>query len=291
MVSLRDVSAGASNPRCAFEDPALQSAHFGRDAHGAPEVHCGANAFVLRAQTRFGPLAVKILARRPDATLAKRYEALRLEFKKNPPAWGPKTLLFEEDAFLASEGERASLVLADWVEGCDLGTAIAGASSQAELYRYAHALCDLAEDLERRGLAHLDLWPPNLLWTSDGLKLIDFDRFYVAGVPSPRSLAMHADWQHPRETHPYAAYGDRFPLWLFYGSILALSQDPRLLRLREHHDKLLFGATDFAVPNKSAALKALRWSFRRTLRRLGGTLRDVWSRPVADLPPLGPICL
>src|SRR5262245_3105651 len=210
VLSIDNVAAACLNPKAAFLDPVLQTCKIACDAAGRPDISSHQRCFIFKAITQRGDLAIKVFRRPSTADLARRYEALRQSFASFRPFWAPRVLLYQDAAIRLPDGETASLLVMDWVDGQDIASAVIEmANDRSELTRMGEAVIALARHLERRSMAHMDAWPQNILWCH-ALKLIDFDRFLLPECQNlrPPSLRMHRDWQSPCGEHPYRSGGD-----------------------------------------------------------------------------------
>jgi hypothetical protein len=143
------------------------------------------------------------------------------------------------------------------------------------LLRLSREWLAMTQALQRAQVAHGDLQNGNVLVVRGALKLIDYDGMYVPALAGrPSAERGHPDFQHPaRSNADFGLQLDAFSAWIVFSSLLALSVAPYLWEmLNAGGDKLLFGREDFAEPDSSPALAALRQSGSEHLVRLANEL-------------------
>jgi hypothetical protein len=136
----------------------------------------------------------------------------------------------------------ADVVLCDWYEGISL---------QSEIEAFCHrpikmaALSQMFEELALSILnerwAHGDIKPENIIFSHDGLHLIDFDAMYREGFSTNDCVEIGtSQYQHPlRNRDNFGKDIDDYPVALITTVLAALSIDSRLGRHITDSDYLL----------------------------------------------------
>lgn len=184
-------------------------------------------------------------------------------------------------------GKRYPIVKMQWVEGQSLDKFV-----EANLYR-PHALLEaaarlaqLVKDLEQHQLAHGDLQHGNIVFTSAGVKLVDYDGMFApafSGRPAPEVGL--PSYQHPRRSpRDYAVGLDRFSLLVLCTGLCALASDPALWYEFNTGENLLFTADDFRNPTASKLLRRLRSVSDAQVKGFADALSAACSQPPLAIP-------
>ncbi len=172
----------------------------------------------------------------------------------------PKELLVN-----ASDTEfgLADVVLCDWYEGVSL-------QSKIEEFRYKptkmRALSQLFETLAISLLnehwAHGDLKPENIIFSPDGLHLIDFDAMYREGFSIDKCIEIGtSQFQHPlRNQYNFDRDIDDYPIALITTVLAALSLDSSLGSEIANKDYLLINPR-LAIEGKDMMLARIESLF------------------------------
>ncbi len=159
------------------------------------------------------------------------------------------------------KGEWFPLVKMPWVEGDTLDQYVLRNYQNTETMRSLlvqfHGMMD---DLKRAGISHGDLQHGNILVTTDGLRLVDYDALFVPALAGKQSLELgHPNYQHPsRNSKHYDKDVDNFSAWLLHTAILSIAIDPVLYEeYCDGDDSLLFRRSDLANPEESKLFTAL----------------------------------
>jgi hypothetical protein len=146
----------------------------------------------------------------------------------------------------------------------------------------------MMDGLKAAQIAHGDLQHGNILVTSTGLRLIDYDGMYV---PALAGLASHEEghrnYQHPNRTgNDFGSYLDNFSAWVVFCSITAVALDSRLWQMLDGGDEcLLLRREDFQHPDRSRAFQVLQRS-RPEVRALADQFRSLLRLSIKNIPAL-----
>ncbi len=204
---------------------------------------------------------------------------------------------FVESRFLDGEmlvaGARHPVVKMEWIDGQPLdGYVEANLSRPSALRATAARLRTLVADLERRGIAHGDLQHGNILVTTRGLRLIDYDGLFVPAFAGGRAPEIGVpSYQHPwRTSADYQVGLDRFSLLVMATALLALAAEPALWQEFSTGDNLLFTSADFRSPLTSPLCQRLRACPDRHVRDLVQAVTAACTQPLLDVPMLDAAC-
>jgi hypothetical protein len=146
-------------------------------------------------------------------------------------------------------------------------------------------------DLRSRGFAHGDLQHGNLLVTSKGLRLIDYDGMYVPALAGHRAVELgHRNYQHPQRKARPDFFGpslDNFSVWVIYLSLLAVAVEPAVWSSVGGGDEcLLLREEDLRNPGESNALRLLGASPALEVQNLLSHFLTVVRSPLEQVPAL-----
>jgi hypothetical protein len=281
-----DYQEAIQNPRLCFSDMDLKSGVVKEDRFGLPRPISGMFASVYEMSTPTGRWAVRCFLK-PVDDHQRRYAAISTHLKS--------VRLRSAVGFdFIPQGIRIRsawypILKMEWIDGEPLNTFIARNVSQPhKLLQLMRDWVELMGSLRAAQIAHGDLQHGNILVTTSGLRLIDYDGMYVpalAGLPSHEDG--HRNYQHPsRSGSDFGPYLDNFAAWVIFCSITAVALDPRLWQLVNGGDEcLLFRREDFQHPRRSRLFQLLE-SSRPEVRALAGQFESMLSGPVRQIPAL-----
>ncbi len=221
-----------------------------------------------------------------------RKMAMRVYMRHNPnlqaiygDGYYPKELLVNSSD---SECGLADVVLCDWYEGVSLQSKI------EKLYRkpvmmtaLSHIFEEFALSLLGERWAHGDLKPENIIFSKDGLHLIDFDAKYCEGFTAENCVEIGTrQFQHPlRDKSRFDRTIDDYPIALIATALAALALDSSLGRDLPNSDYLLI-RPDCAVAGKDEMLRRIERLFaeRGDVRHL--RIAKLLHSPTPSLPSL-----
>lgn len=283
----QDYNEAIQAPQLCFSDPELRGGTVELTALGLPRAITGAFASVYKLQKGDKAWAVRCFLNNRKSQKS-RYERIS-EF-----------VLFDDlectvdfhylDEGIKIRGEWFPCLKMLWVDGKTLDQFVEENYNNPEsmavlLKQFRH----LAGELERAGIAHGDLQHGNIMVTSDGLRLVDYDALYVPTLAGMKSLEVgHPNYQHPERTeNNFDCSVDNFSQWLIHASLLTISIDPGLYRVLKGGDEhLLFKRHDLRQPETSRVFQVLLSHPAEEISSLAKLLvRMIWARPY-DVPPL-----
>ncbi len=278
----QDYNEAIQSPRACFSDPDLMYGEVTTNAIGLPRSMTGAFASVYKIVTGDKAWAVRcFLTNRLDQR--ERYKHIS-DF-----------VLFDDlactvDFYYLDEGIKIKgnwypCLKMPWVEGETLDQFITKQyQTPGALKQLLADFHDMIDQLERANIGHGDLQHGNIIVTSAGLRLVDYDALYVPALAGRKSLELgHPNYQHPdRNEHHYDQDVDNFSCWLIHASILAIAIDPLLYERHGGGDEcLLFRRHDLASPEQSKLFDELKHHSSEHLREAVVLLeRMLWAQPL-----------
>lgn len=256
--SPQDYNEAIQNPRAVFDNALLQSGSAELNALGLPRAASGAFASVYKMNCAGREHAVKcFLTLVHDSK--DRYEMISRTVLGDDLEY---TVDFE---FMPSQmlirGQRYPILRMDWVTGEPLNSYVERhLHDPAALQSLAEHFVTMMVSLRDTGIAHGDLQHGNILVTSQGIRLVDYDGMFVPGMEGMVSNELgHRNYQHPRR-HPthFGPWLDNFSALVIYISLRALAVNPELWDIGGAGDEsLVFRQNDFASPDNSPLFSAL----------------------------------
>lgn len=172
----------------------------------------------------------------------------------------PKELLINASD---SEYGLADVVLCDWYEGVSLQSKIEESrNNPAKMQSLSQIFEKFALSLLNERWAHGDLKPENIIFSPDGLHLIDFDAMYREGFSADDCVEVGTrPFQHPlRERYHFGRDIDDYPIALITTVLAALSLDSSLGNKIPNNDYLLINP-QLAVLGQDAMLERIETLF------------------------------
>ena len=172
----------------------------------------------------------------------------------------PKELLVNSSD---SEFGLADVVLCDWYEGVSLQSKI------EECYNKPTKMAALSQMFEEFALkllqerwAHGDMKPENIIFSSDGLHLIDFDAMYREGFSVEDCVEIGTQqFQHPlRDRSTFSRDIDDYPIALIATALAAMALDSTIGRNIPKMDYLLI-RPELAVKDEDEVLRKIEELF------------------------------
>ena len=291
--SFGEIQQALLSPGDAFTEPTLRKACID------PRAASGGNAacFVARTPT-VKRTAVVTYHETPSARAKERFSRLTKYLAKNPVPFFPPFVFLPNGLWVKSRWEKGGryipvtvmgfapgVCLDEWIEQ-HLGDELA-LEALSNVFRIAH------RELIRRGIAHRDLHPGNLLIApGPRLTFVDFGPIFVAGELEHLTNAeigipayQHPDLSKNQKPH-YARNADSFSALVIYVSILALRADRSLWKTfhRPVESNLIFTEHDFKNPGATPLWEKLRVSRDRRVSALASRLSNFCQTPVELLP-------
>jgi len=283
----QDYNETVQNPHICFEDSDLRTGKVEITPIGLPRAASGTFASVYKVKSPGRAWAVRcFLSNRTDQE--ERYKHIS-EF-----------VLFDKlDCTVAfhylPKGIKVGttwypIVKMPWIEGPTLENYL------FSIYRDKEKLSALTRDfynltvqLENAGIAHGDLQHGNIIVSPDGLRLVDYDAFFVPKLLGKRNLEYgHPNYQHPlRDDFHFDVSVDNFSSWLIHLSLTALMHDPALFtEFGGGDDCILFKRADLIEPESSELFMKLDSHRSSEVRNLSQRLKGMlWVLPHL-VPPL-----
>jgi hypothetical protein len=271
------------HPTLAFADPELRLATVRTDPLGLPWPISGGFALTYQLRNNGRRWAVRCF-HREAADLADRYEAIQRTLNN-----------LNDECFITVEyqtqgirvdGAWYPITKMSWVEAVSLNQFIDSHLHPAALASLRTQVEQLAERLERYGIAHGDLQHGNMLVDRTGrLKLVDYDGMFVPSLAGWASNEFgHVNYQHPQRANQFDANLDRFSILAIDVALRALAEKPELWNRYNTGDNLLFSQTDFVNPQSSTLFSDL--CSIAALRPLAEKLSNVCTASYRTIPKL-----
>ena len=157
----------------------------------------------------------------------------------------------------------ADVVLCDWKDGVSLQSKIEELAHKPDkMEALSRMFEEFALSLLGERWAHGDVKPENIIFSKDGLSLIDFDAMYCEGFSAENCVEIGTrEFQHPMRTMGYFNKSiDDYPIALITTAIAALSLDSSLARYVVESDYLLIRPA-IAIQGKDALLERIECLF------------------------------
>lgn len=177
-----------------------------------------------------------------------------------------------------------------WVEGEPLDQYINRHHySQEKMFELLEQFTTMMKALQVIGIAHGDLQHGNILVTTDGLRLVDYDGMFVPALNGHGSNELgHRNYQHPGRTgEHFGPYLDNFSAWAIYSALETITIDPSTWKILKGGDEcLLFRGTDFQDPGRSRAFGLLAEHPCNAIRERCAQLQSFLAMTPDQVPPL-----
>ena len=286
--SLADYLAAFRHLRDVSNHSDLKAASVWLDPSGDPVVFHGRESAVFCVRSQERKLAVKVFlgdfSDRPHRYAAISAELRRLELPYIMPfRYAPNAINIG--------GSSYPVGISFWADGDSLHDYIEKNLHNATVLReLAVKWLQFSRTMTKAGIAHGDLEPNNILVSEAGLKIIDYDDFYVPELKAfPSRTLGSPNFQHPRRNllH-FGPYLDNFSSWVIYTSLLAVSKERTLWhQVSKDGDQLLFTRADLENPQSSGLIQQLKDTSDK-LRQLALSLEHMVDYDVPDVPALDP---
>lgn len=289
----QDYNEAVQQPRLCFDEEDLKRSAVELNNLGLPKPITGAFASVYKLTRNSAQVgqtktwAVRcFLEHRPD--IKERYDAIASAIND------PERPLFAGFQFLDKgikvKGQWYPILKMEWVEGESLDSYVdQHVRNRLRIINLHKQFRELVLKLRRAGIAHGDLQHGNILVTTSGLKLIDYDGMFVPALAGRSSPELgHRNYQHPlRSNQFFSADLDNLSCWVIDSALKLLVLDPELwFETNGGDDSLLFRFGDLSDPESSTLFKMLAASQTREIHSSGELLRKLLSLAPERVPDL-----
>jgi hypothetical protein len=256
--SSNDYTVAIQSPHLCFRDPDLKSSKAEPNRlTRMPKVWTGNFAQVYELKTSNSRWAVKCFTR-SGADLRARYSELSKAIASSRLPYFID-FRFIDDEILVN-GNRFPIVKMQWVDGQPLDKFVeSNLYHPTALLTTAGSLLKMVRDLEEHQIAHGDLQHGNIVITSTGLKLVDYDGMFVPSFAGQTASEVGLpSYQHPKRGKTDFGVGlDRFALLVICTGLCAVSVEPSLWYEFSTGENFLFTASDFRDPRGSNLFQRL----------------------------------
>jgi len=214
-----------------------------------PKCHVGNSAIIFEVMCDGQKRAMRVYMR--------NHSNLQAIYGEN---YYPKELLINSNGL---QFGMADVVLCDWYDGVTLQTKIEEmCASSAKMESLSQMFEEFAIQLLNEGWAHGDLKPDNIIFSRDGLHLIDFDAFYREGFTADDCIELGTrQFQHPlRSNLNFDKRIDDYPIALITTALAAIAHNPALGKRVVESDHLLI-QPQLAVTGKDKMLEYIEQLF------------------------------
>lgn len=187
-----------------------------------------------------------------------------------------------------SEYGLADVVLCDWYEGVSLQSKIETlCKNPAKMVALSQMFEEFALSLLNERWAHGDLKPENIIFSNDGLHLIDFDAMYCEGFTADDCEEIGTrQYQHPlRDKSNFDSNIDDYPIALITTALAAMSLDASIGRDVPQNDHLLI-TPDLAIANRDDVLRRIESLFAEKGDVRHYRIAKLLHSPIPALPQL-----
>ncbi len=275
------------NPIICFADAELKAGTIETNSIGLPKVASGAFASVYKVVSPSKAWAVRcFLTLREEQR--ERYQHISKYILVDDLECTIDFEYLDEGIKLGSDWYP--ILKMPWVEGPTLDNYIhQNISNRQKLNQLCKDFHTVSMQLEEAGIAHGDLQHGNIIVSPKGLRLVDYDAFFVPSLAGRKNMEFgHPSYQHPlRDDSHFDVSVDNFSSWLIYISILTLSIDPDLFKyVAGGDDCLLFRRSDLSEPESSIVFANMLAHDSDEVRKHAKLLmRMLWTQPHL-VPPL-----
>ncbi|NBB84678.1 MAG: hypothetical protein GVY12_00435 [Bacteroidetes bacterium] len=278
-------------PEVAFTDADLQQATPEVNTLGLPRAITGAFAAVFPMHRDGQRWAVKCFLTDVEDQRT-RYRAVATHLHE---ADLPYTVPFDyQPQGIRVEGRVLPIVKMAWAPGTSLYAFVDDHRDDPEVLRtLAGRWAAMLQELRAANIAHGDLQHGNVLVSRrDGalrLQIVDYDTMWVPALQGRTSPEVgHRNYQHPdRSEQDFGPYLDHFAGLAVYTGLLACAERPSLWSRFTTGENLLFRASDFYDPSRSALLDELE--DLEPLGALPDVLRTACYLEPEAVPPLADV--
>lgn len=282
---LNDYMHAITSPAKAFFDEELRQSILALD-HGNLRALAGERGAVFRFHTRNNrDVAVKVFFH-PDEQRAERYHLLSQFLRAERSELGRlrKYLVDFEYQHNGIKINNATypIVKMDWIDGPTLFEAVENSKQQREnIANYAHKFKEMMVALRRGGIVHGDIDAENIIVSSNGFRLVDYDLMRTPltvnvqpAVLDDFATMSNRHYRHPKVKNAERALNDNFPAWVLYTSLCVLAVQPELWnQAGVKPGRLLFHQKDFANPASSFVFALLEDHYSHVVRSLTAQLK------------------
>ena len=197
----------------------------------------------------------------------------------------PKELLVNSSD---SEYGLADVVLCDWHEGVSLQSKIEELCTKpSKMAALSQMFEEFALSLLNEKWAHGDMKPENIIFSSDGLHLIDFDAMYREGFSIDDCAEIGTrQFQHPlRDNTTFDRDIDDYPIALIATALAAMALDSTIGRNIPNGDYLLINP-HLAIEDKDETLKQMEELFAERGDVRHYRIAKLLHSPIPALPQL-----
>ncbi|MBK7904241.1 MAG: hypothetical protein IPJ97_15835 [Proteobacteria bacterium] len=243
----------------ALSDPLLAGGTLRSRGPGQPVVRSGNFALTFEVVADGRSYAVRCFHKPSDA-LQARYAAIGSHLRRSR---GTCFVDFEfQPSGITTESGTYPIVRMDWAHGQTLAAFVAAHLDDADgLQQLRMSLRTISRELHRRGIAHGDIQPTNVIVQSaTHLRLIDYDGLFVPKLAGLQSTELgQRNFQHSgRRGRHFDASLDSFSFSLLDLTLHALSRRPELWEQTDSDaDAFILRAADIADPADSPAFSLL----------------------------------
>ncbi len=286
--SITDFTNAVQNPQICFAgNPELAQAEIASGRLGQPLVWSGQFASVYQARLGNRAVAVRCFTHEVRDQ-QKRYGLLHDFLDAVLPESFVRFRYLEQG--IRVNGQWYPVVRMDWADGQALNHFVRDNLENGEaIAEIAARWRGAVNALNGLKIAHNDLQHGNVIVSGDlRLRLVDYDGIFLPSFRGQSSPELgHLNYQHPRRSASnYDERIDNFPALAIYLSLLAIKADPGLWDKFYNDDNLLLTREDYANPDRSACLTALKQSPDEVVRKLAAKLEGYCSLPVEQTPDL-----
>lgn len=187
-----------------------------------------------------------------------------------------------------SECGLADVVLCDWYEGVSLQSKIEALCRKPDKMAVLSQMFEeFALSLLNERWAHGDVKPENIIFSNDGLHLIDFDAMYREDFTIDDCVEIGTrQYQHPlRDKNNFDSNIDDYPIALITTALAAMSLDASIGRDVPQSDRLLI-TPDLAIANRDDVLHRIERLFAEKGDVRHYRIARLLHSPIPALPQL-----
>jgi hypothetical protein len=281
--ALSEYNGAVQTPRLAFGDPTLKCGTVETTGLGLPRALGGGFAITYTVTASGRKYAVRCF-HRPVPKLEVTYSRISSALCADNSDF---FVGFEyQPTGILVNGQKHPIVKMDWAEGKTLGEWLeSNSTDRASLDQTRRHFSELEAHLRTKGYAHGDIQNGNVI-INGRPRLVDYDGVYVPTLQRGQGSELgHKHFQHPRRSPvDFGPEMDRFSFILVDLSLQALIAQPSLFAKYSNGENIVFTASDFADPSKSAIFQELLST--STLKSQAVNFAKICTAPIKGVPAL-----
>jgi predicted Ser/Thr protein kinase len=285
--SPQDYNEAVQTPGISYEDPELQRGDAELNNLGIPKANTGNFASVYHVSVGKQEWAVRCFLRNVQGQ-KERYKHIEAAINESNAKFLARFHYVEQG--IRVHANWFPILKMEWVNGVSFTEHLQANLAHPDVLRKTAAdFKSMVLQMQACGIAHGDLQHGNIIVTSEGIKLVDYDGMFVPKLAGEVASELgHRNYQHPkRQPNHFDQSIDNFSAWLIYSSIICLSEDASLFyKLGVGDECLLFKELDLKRPSISRTFDILENHPNAAIQKHARWMRNLLRRQINQIPSL-----